>query len=71
MKRSRYSEIQFFKILIEVEIGRMIKEVCREYGISDTTCYNLKARYGGKGAPGEKRLKEVEVANRRMKQMYA
>ena len=37
MKKSRYSETQIVRILKEVEGGRLVKEVCREYGISDAT----------------------------------
>ncbi|HAT7797852.1 TPA: transposase, partial [Legionella pneumophila] len=37
MKKSRYTEAQIVKILKEVEVGRLVKEVCREYGISDAT----------------------------------
>ena len=47
MKKSRYSESQIVKILKEVEGGRLVKEVCREYGISDATYYNWKSKYGG------------------------
>lgn len=34
MKKSRYTETQIVKILKEVEAGRKVNEVCREYGIS-------------------------------------
>ena len=71
MKKSRYSEIQIVKILKEVEGGRLVKEVCREYGIADQTYYNWKAKYGGMEASDVKRLKELEDENRRLKQMYA
>ena len=71
MKKSRYSETQIVKILKEVEAGRQVKEVCREYGISDATYYNWKAKYGGMEAADIKRLKELEDENRRLKQMYA
>ena len=71
MKKSRYSETQIVKILKEVEAGRLVKEVCREYGISDATYYNWKAKYGGMEASDIKRLKELEQENRRLKQMYA
>lgn len=37
MKKSRYTETQIVKILKEVEAGRLVKEICREYGISDAT----------------------------------
>ena len=71
MKKSRYSETQIVKILKEVEGGRLVKEVCRECGISDATYYNWKSKYGGMEASDIKRLKELEDENRRLKQMYA
>ena len=71
MIKSRYSETQIVKILKEVETGRLVKEVCREYGISDATYYNWKSKYGGMEASDVKRLKELEEENRRLKHMYA
>ena len=71
MTKSRYSETQIVKILKEVEAGKLVKEVCREYGIADATYYNWKAKYGGMDASDIKRLKELEEENRRLKQMYA
>ena len=40
MRKSRFTEMQIVKILKEVEGGRQVKEVCREYGVSDATYYN-------------------------------
>lgn len=71
MKKSRYTETQIIKILKEVEGGRLIKEVCREYGVSDATYYNWKSKYGGMDASDIKRLRELEDENRRLKQMFA
>ncbi|KTD32340.1 transposase ORF-A, IS-type [Legionella moravica] len=71
MKKSRYTEAQIVKILKEVEAGRLVKEVCREYGISDATYYNWKAKYGGMESSDIKRLKALEEENRPLKQMYA
>jgi putative transposase len=71
MRKSRYSETTIVRILKEVEGGRMVKEVCREYGISDATYYNWKSKYGGMEASDIKRLKELEDENRRLKQMFA
>lgn len=64
MKKSRYTESQIVKILKEVEAGRLVKEVCREYSISDATYYNWKSKYGGMEASDVKRLKELEEENR-------
>ena len=71
MKKSRYTETQIVKILKEVEAGRLVKEVCHEYGISDATYYNWKAKYGCMEASDIKRLKELEDENRRLKSMFA
>ena len=71
MKKSRYTESQIVKILKEVEAGRLVKEICREYGVSEATYYNWKAKYGGMEASDIKRLKELEEENRRLKTMFA
>jgi len=71
MKKPRYTETQIIKVLKEVEGGRLVKEVCREYGISDATYYNWKAKYGGMEASDVKLLKELEDENRRLKHMFA
>ena len=71
MKKSRFTEAQIIRILKEVEGGRMVKEVCREYGMSDATYYSWKAKYGGMEASDIKRLKDLAQENRRLKQMYA
>ena len=52
-------------------MGKLVKDICREYGISDATYYNWKAKYGGMEASDVKRLKELETENQRLKQMYA
>ena len=71
MKKSRYSETQIVKVLKEVETGKLVKDVCREYSISDATYYNWKAKYGGMEASDVKRLKELGTEKQRLKQMYA
>ena len=71
MKKSRYTETQIIKVLKEVGGGRLVKEVCREYGISNATYYNWKAKYGGMEASDVKRLKELGDENWRLEHMYA
>jgi len=71
MKKTRYTESQIIKVLNEVEGGRKIKDVCREYGISDATYYNWKSKYGGMTASDIRKLKDLEDENRRLKRMYA
>ena len=72
MKKSRYyTESQIIKVLNEVEGGRKIKDICREYGISDATYYNWKSKYGVMTASDIRKLKDLEDENRRLKRMYA
>ena len=71
MKRSRFSEHKIIRILKEGEAGRSPQEICRDYGISNATYYNWKAKYGGMEPSQLKRLKELESENNKLKQMYA
>ena len=48
MKKSLYRASQIAKILKEVEIRCLIKEMFRECGISDATYYNWKSKRGGR-----------------------
>jgi len=61
MKKTRYTESHIIKALHEVEGVRMIKDVCREYGISEATYYNWKSKYGGMTAADVKKLKELKM----------
>ena len=71
MKQSRFTESQIIKVLKEVEGGRKVKEVCREHGISDTTYYNWKSKYGGMETSDLKKMEALVEENKRLKQMYA
>ena len=71
MRKTKFSEHQIIKILKEVEGGRMVKDVCREHGISDATYYNWQSKYGGMEASDIQRLKALEEENAKLKRMYA
>ena len=71
MRKSRFKETEIISVLKAVEGGRTVREVCREYGISDATFYNWKTKYGGMEASDVRKLKELEDENRRLKQMFA
>ena len=71
MKKTRYSESQIIEVMKEVEGGRTVKAVCREYGIAEGTYYTWKSKYGGMEVADLKRLKQLAEENRLLKQMYA
>lgn len=68
--KKRYSEEQIVKILSEASKGD-ISGVCRRYGISDATYYNWKKKYEGMSTSDLKKLKDLEVENRRLKKIVA
>ncbi len=71
MKKNRFSESQIVKILKSAESGLTVSEICRQHGISSSSFYKWKSKYGGMEVSDVMRLKELEGENRRLKQMYA
>lgn len=67
----RMTESQIVAILKEAEAGMPVKDICRQYGIGNSTFYKWREKYGGMEASDVRRLKELEEENRRLKQMYA
>lgn len=67
----RMTESQIVAILKEAEAGIPVKDLCRKYGIGNSTFYKWREKYGGMEASDVRRLKELEEENRRLKQMYA
>ncbi len=65
------TESQIVAILKEAEASMPVKDICRKYGISNSTFYKWREKYGGMEASDVRRLKELEEENRRLKQMYA
>ena len=47
--------------------GKSVSEVCREIGVSDATYYKWRKEYGGMGMDQVRRLKELELENKRLR----
>ena len=71
MKKSRFTETQIVSILAEADAGRSVKDICREHGLSPSTYYQWKSKYGGLDASELKRIKDLESENAELKRMYA
>ena len=71
MKKLRFSEHQIIKILKQGEAGISVVDICREHGISKSSYYKWKAKYGGMEANELARMRELEAENQRLKAMFA
>ena len=71
MKSKRYREDQIIRILGEVESGKTVAEVCRNYNVAEATVYRWRQKYRGMNQPELKRLKELEQENGRLKKIVA
>jgi putative transposase len=71
MKGKRYSEEQIVRILKEVDGGRSVAEVCREYGVSEQSVYRWRTKYEGMEVSDVRRLKQLEEENARLKKLVA
>jgi putative transposase len=71
MKRKRFTEEQIIGILKQAEAGGNNQEICRKNGITETTFYKWRSKYGGMQVSEAKRLKELETENRKLKLLLA
>ena len=71
MKRSRFTEEQIVAALQLAKSGGDVSEICRKLGVTRTTFYRWKSKYGGLGSDEAKRLKQLEDENRRLKKIVA
>ncbi len=71
MKRKRFTEEQIIAILQEHEAGATVEELKRRHGVSSSSVYAWKRKYGGLEVSDAKRLKALEDENRRLKKLVA
>jgi putative transposase len=72
MKAGEFSEEQIIGLLQEAEKGeKSIGSLCREAGVTETTFYRWRRKYGGMSVSDASRLKELERENARLKRLLA
>ena len=71
MKKSKFTEAQIVFAIRQAEQGTRVEEISRKMGITQTTFYNWKRKYGGLGVSELRRLKQLEHENQKLKQLVA
>jgi putative transposase len=71
MSRSKHTEAQMIAALKQVEAGRKVEDVAREYGVSKHTIYGWKAKYGGMDVSEAQEVKQLRDENARLKKLVA
>ncbi len=69
--KKRFTEEQIIGVLREHGAGTSAGELCRRHGISGTTLYKWKAKYGGMDVSDAKKLKALESENAKLKKLLA
>ena len=70
-KKSRFTEEQIIRAVKEVDACGKVDEICRRLGVTQTTFYRWKSKFGGMEVSDARRLRTLEDENRRLKQMVA
>ena len=71
MKKSRFTEQQIAFALRQGENGTRVEEICRQMGISQTTYFSWKKKYGSLGVAEVRRLKQLEEEKKKLRQLVA
>jgi putative transposase len=75
MKKKGFSSEEIVRKLRQAEVllheGKVVAEVCRELGVTDSTYYKWRREYGGMKMDQARRLKDLERENTRLKRVVA
>lgn len=71
MKRSKFSGEQMSYALKLADQGTPVKDVCRQFGISEATFYVWKKKYAGLGPVELRELRQLREENDRLKKVVA
>lgn len=75
MKKKVHSSEEIIRKLRQADVllhaGKVVSEVCRELGVTDSTYYKWRKEYGGMKIDQARRLKDLERENSRLKRAVA
>jgi putative transposase len=71
MRKSKFTEEQIALALRQGEAGTPVGEICRKLGITESTFFRWKKKFGGLGVPELRELRQLREENRRLKGLVA
>ena len=72
MKQGQFSQEQITRILLQAQSGEQtISQICRQHGITETTFYRWRNRFGSMNTDEAQRLRTLEQENARLKRLLA
>ena len=69
--KTRHTEERIIQLLKEHQAGASVADLCRRHGVSQATFYKWRQKFGGLEVSDAKRLRLIEVENRKLKKLVA
>ena len=69
--KDRFTQVQIINMIKDQQSAISTPELCRQYGIGQSTFYRWKAQYGGMSASQGQKLKHLEKENNKLKRLLA
>jgi putative transposase len=71
MRPSKFTEEQIVAALRQVAGGTPAVDVCRKLGVTQTTFYRWRSKYGGVVVDASRELRALRVENDKLRQIVA
>ena len=71
MRTSKFTDEQIVAALRQAEAGTPAVDICRKLGVTETTFYRWKRRFGDLGVTEVRELKQLRNENRQLKSLVA
>jgi putative transposase len=71
MRPSKFTDEQIVQALQQVRAGTSAVSVCRSLGITETTFYRWRKKFGARGTTDVRPMRAILDENRKLKQIVA
>jgi putative transposase len=69
MRPSKFTQDQIMQTLRQVKAGTPAAQLCRKLGITETTFYRWRGKYGGANSNESREVRELRDENQKLKQI--